>query len=154
MTTRTLLTPTTNAMDIVRNEIDRLFDRAMTPSLGAMLPHSRFFDAMRTNPLVNVIERDDTIVIEAEMPGISKNDLKVSITDRILTIEGQHAVNTPEDADTICCERPTVRFERSMRLPAGISDEAVDASLGNGILTIVLPKSQQSCTRQVDITAR
>jgi len=154
MTTRTLLAPATNAMDTVRNEIDRLFDRAMTPSLGAMLPHPHFFDAMRTNPSVNVIERDDTIVVEAEMPGISKNDLEVSITDRILTIEGQRAVNTPEDADTIRCERSTVRFERSMRLPAGVGDETIDASLENGILTIVLPKSQQSCTRRVDITAR
>ncbi|MCH2143050.1 MAG: Hsp20/alpha crystallin family protein [Phycisphaerales bacterium] len=154
MTTRTMLTPASNAVSNLRNELDRLFDRVATPSLGAMLPHPHFLDSMRANPAINVIERDDTVIVEAEMPGVSAKDLEVSITDRILTIEGTRNVELIDNAETIRRERSAVRFERSFRLPEGVGDETIEASLENGILAIELPKSDLCRTHRVAITQR
>ncbi len=152
MTTRTMLTPASSAVCTLRNELDRLFDRIMTPSLNAMLPHPHLLDSMRANPAINVIERDHTVIVEAELPGVSAEDLEVSITDRVLTIEGTRVIEHIDGADTIRRERSAVRFDRSIRLPEGFGDEAIQANLENGILTIELPKSEVCRTQRVAIT--
>jgi len=150
MNTRTILAPAATAMDSLRHEFDRLFDRVTTPSLSSAWP-TRFLDSMRPHPAVNLLEDDDNLYFEAELPGVDAGHLEISASDHAITVSGSRAVETPDEASTLRHERSTMRFERTMRLPVGIEPDAIDARLDAGVLTITLPKVKPARTRRIDV---
>lgn len=150
MNTRTILTPATNAMDSLRHELDRLYDRVTTPALASSWP-TRIFDSMRSHPAVNLLEDDDNLYFEAELPGVEGADLDIRASDRTITVSGCRTVETPDDATTLRHERSTLRFERTMRLPVDVESDAIDARLESGVLTITLPKVKPARSRRVAV---
>lgn len=153
MNTHTILAPATTAMDSLRHEIDRVFDRMTTPALASSWPTTRFLNAMRPHPAINVIEDDTTLFFEAELPGVSPSELEVTVADSMLTITGTRTLETPTDATSIRRERTTERFERVMRIPSGVNTEDIDAKIEDGILIVSLPKTEGSRTRRVPVRA-
>jgi HSP20 family protein len=151
MNTRTILAPVTNATDILRHEIDRAFDRLGTASLASTSPTTRFLDAIRPNPAVNMIEDDNFLFFEAELPGVASADLAVTVADNMLTISGCRTIETPEEARLLRRERSVKKFERIVRLPLGVDVNGIDAKLIDGVLTIALPKLEGSRTRRVAV---
>jgi HSP20 family protein len=151
MNTRTILAPATTAMDSLRHEIDRAFDRLTTPALASAWPTTRLLDAIRLHPAVNMIEDDNNLFFEAELPGVLAADLNVTVADNMLTIFGSRTLQTPEDSTALRRERSTKQFERVMRIPSGVDADAIDATLSDGILTITLPKLEGTRTRRVAV---
>ena len=141
MNTRALFTPATNAMTLVRNEVERMFDNVFSSGIGT-----------RTYPSLNMIDNDTTIFVEAEMPGVQMSDLEVVVQDGMVTISGRRDVTTPEGANTLRRERGVLEFERSIALPTNVESEAANAVLRNGILTLSLPKSINAQARRVAVT--
>jgi HSP20 family protein len=141
MNTRALFTPATNAMTLVRNEVERMFDNVFS-----------YGNSTRTFPSLNMIEGENTIYVEAELPGVSMNDLDVTVQDEMLTLSGRRDVATPEGASTLRRERGVLEFERSIALPTNVEMEGTNAVLRNGILTLELPKSVNARARQVPVT--
>lgn len=154
MNTQMILTPATNAMDSLRHEIDRAFDRMSTTSLASTWPAARFLDAIRPTPAVNMIEDDNTIFFEAELPGVSADNLTVSVADNMLTISGRRTLEMPEDATLLRRERSAKQFERTMRLPSSVDANGIDARLSDGVLTLMLPKLEGTRTRRVPVRER
>ncbi len=150
MNTRTILAPATTAMDTLRTEFDRLFDRISTPGLASAWP-TRMLDSMRPHPAVNLIEDDDHLYFEAELPGVARGDLEINATDHALTVAGTRTVDVPDDASTLRRERSTMRFERSMRLPVAVEPDGIDATLENGVLIVKLPKTSPARTRRIEV---
>jgi HSP20 family protein len=96
-------------------------------------------------PSLDVIDRDADIFVRAEIPGIDKKDLNVSITDNLLTIKGQSSSEKKEEkGDYHRHEISKSSFARSVTLPGSVDSSKTIANLKDGILEITLPKVESS----------
>jgi HSP20 family protein len=104
-------------------------------------------------PRLNVAENDKAFEVQAEMPGVSKEDIKVAIDGQRVTIEGVcHTANEQGDGEhVVYSERSTRRYQRSFTLPSDVDDAAAEAKLENGILMLTLPKRQGNTARRLTI---
>ncbi|MBG83332.1 MAG: hypothetical protein CMJ40_02165 [Phycisphaerae bacterium] len=142
MNTRALFTPATNAVTLVRNEVERMFDNVFCCNNADS----------RTYPSLNMIDDDNNIYVEAELPGVKMENVEVTVADGMLIISGHRTAVTPEGANTLRRERGSLEFERSISLPTNVEPSDTKAVLKDGILTLTLPKSVNSRARQVPVT--
>jgi HSP20 family protein len=106
------------------------------------------------SPAVEVLERGDKLLVRAELPGVSKDDVNVEITDDLLTIEGERRQESEEqDEGFYRSERSYGRFLRSIPLPEGVDSEKADAKFKDGVLEITLPapKREQKRGRKISV---
>ena len=103
-------------------------------------------------PSVDLIERDDEIVIKAELPGVDKKDLDISVTKDTVSIKGTTSHEEKEEkGDYYRSEITRSEYARRLSLPAEIDDEKVKATFKNGILELNLPKLKQAERKSVKI---
>ena len=101
-------------------------------------------------PAVDLYEHKDEMIVKAELPGLTKNDIEVSITDRLLTLKGEKKQEDEvKEEDYYRSERAYGCFTRSIELPAEVSLEKVKAVFKNGVLEIRLPKSEQAKQKEI-----
>jgi HSP20 family protein len=92
---------------------------------------------------MDVTDNENVVVIKAEVPGVEKKDINISIKDKILTIEGEKKSEVvDENANYFRSERVFGKFKRQFQLPDEVEAEKVDAKYENGILTIDLKKKE------------
>jgi HSP20 family protein len=92
-------------------------------------------------PKVDVAETYDAVHVTADLPGMSENDIEVTLSDGHLHIRGEkHAEKEDKDKNYHRIERSYGSFQRSIALPAEVDSQKVDASFKNGVLSVVLPK--------------
>lgn len=105
------------------------------------------------SPRLNVVETDKTYEVEAELPGVKKEDVKVSIDHRRVSIEGESKRESAEKEgeNIVYAERSTRKFARSFTLPAEVDDAGAQARLENGILMLSLPKKESSQAKKLTI---
>ncbi len=103
-------------------------------------------------PTVDVIERDDEIVVRAELPGVNKDDLEVSLTDDTLSIKVSTAEEKEEEKEEYH-HREITRgsFSRTIRLPADVDAEHATTKFKNGVLEMKAPKLKKSKRRVIKI---
>jgi HSP20 family protein len=102
-------------------------------------------------PALNMWEHGDRIIVDAELPGFSMDDIEVSVVDDALTIKGTRRVDAPTGATSLRRERGSGQFTRSVSLPVPIHADSVEARLSDGVLTITLPKAEAAKPRKIDI---
>lgn len=103
-------------------------------------------------PIVNVVETDSEFLIEAELPGIEKNDLRISVEKGMLTIAGHRMHEREEKGKRYHrVERAYGNFLRSFRLPDSVDDQRLGAEFKNGLLTIHLPKSEKALPKSIEV---
>lgn len=101
-------------------------------------------------PAVDLYEQKDEIIVKAELPGLTKDDIEVNITDKLLTIKGEKKkVDEVKEEDYYRSERAYGSFIRSVELPAEVTLEKVKAAFKNGVLEIRLPKSEQAKQKEI-----
>jgi len=95
-------------------------------------------------PRVDVLEDENALYFEVEIPGVNKKDVKVSVNDdNILTIKGEKKFDRKEEITTCCRnERSFGEFVRSFQLPENVDSEKISASFENGVLTLTAPKME------------
>ncbi len=101
-------------------------------------------------PAVDIYEGADVIEIQAVMPGVSREDLDIELSDKTLTISGEKK-QSEEDHSYLRRERIFGKFSRSLELPYHVDEESIKAELRNGILTIELTKSEDAKPRKIEI---
>lgn len=103
-------------------------------------------------PYVDIYEDADNLVIKVELPGVSRDDVRLDVHDGILSLSGTKAFNNgSRGANYHMVERQYGSFKRSFNLPDSINDEHIAASFDKGVLTISLPKGQQAASRRISI---
>ena len=102
-------------------------------------------------PGINLWEDGDAAYIEAEMPGLSMEDIEVLVTGNEVTISGERKIAEPEGALFHRRERASGRFSRVLTLPWDIDAEKVQATLRDGVLTVTLPKRESCKPRKVQV---
>jgi len=106
------------------------------------------------NPSVDISENKDSIVLEAELPGMSPDDVNISIENNVLTIQGERRFEKKQDEDNFHrIERSYGSFTRSFTLPPTVSTENVDAAFENGMLRLTLAKREEAKPRKIEIKA-
>ena len=105
-------------------------------------------------PRVDVIDRDDTIMVRAALPGVEKDDLTVSTTPQTVTIRGATRKESREEkGEYFRCEISSGSFLRTVTLPAPVDEEKVKAKFKDGLLELVLPKLESAKRHSIEIEA-
>ncbi|MCU0558667.1 MAG: Hsp20/alpha crystallin family protein [Desulfobacterales bacterium] len=104
------------------------------------------------NPAVDVFEKDDKLVIKAELPGMDKNDIQLDVKNDVLTLRGErkHEEEVKEDC-FYCKEIASGAFVRSFALPGGVNAEKILAEFKDGILTVEVPKPESHRPKQIRV---
>ena len=104
-------------------------------------------------PAVDIYESDDSFVATADLPGLKKDDIEVSIEDNVLTVSGERKFEKSEGEGTFRrVERSYGTFRRSFTLPRGVDSAKVEASFEDGVLTLTLPKSEMAKSRKITVS--
>ncbi len=127
----------------IRREFDRLLEELM-PREEA----ERVFA-----PVVDVYETDQDLVVKAELPGVKKENLEVSIRDNALYIKGEKKEEKEEKTETYHrVERVYGRFERTIPLPTDVKLESAKAEFKDGVLEIRIPKAEGAKEKKIEIS--
>ncbi len=131
----------------LREEIDRLFDAP----LNELARTSNLLSGW--TPALDVYEQKDNFVIKVELPGMSKEDITVSLHEGSLSISGERKSGTKHtEAEVYRAERFFGRFQRTVTLPAPVAPDKVKAQYKDGILTVTLPKTEEAKPKQIDVS--
>lgn len=107
---------------------------------------------MMVAPTVDIYEDDGNVVIKAEIPGISKDELDLKIADNILTISGEKKKEEKVEENDYCrMERSFGAFSRSYSLPAAVQTDKVKAKFKDGVLEVVIPKTEEALRKEKKI---
>lgn len=104
-----------------------------------------------TWPRINFHDTGDAFVLRAEVPGVAREDLKISACAESLTLSGERKTSVPEGYSVHRQERAPVRFSRSFTFPTRIDVDNTRATLRNGILELVFPKAPEVKPRAIDV---
>ncbi len=103
-------------------------------------------------PVMDVADYDDQLVIVAEMPGVKKEDVKISLQNGTLMISGKrNPIQFPEDSTWLRNEIQTGSFSRSFVLPNDVQMDKIAAELNNGVLRITLPKAEEARPHEIQV---
>ena len=132
-------------MDRMRNHFENLFGQARGQRPG--LDPAGF-------PALNAWEEEGNFYVEAELPGLALEDLEISLSEAdTLSIKGQRKAPEREGGTWHRRERAFGSFERTVKLPAAVDAERVEASLKLGVLTVKLPKAPELQPRKIEVKA-
>lgn len=140
-------------LESLRREIDRVFDNPVVQqepgSRAAFLPGR----AARRYPLINFAEDQEALYVEALAPGVDPGTLDVHVLRNTLTISGEkrRVVGDVKPEAFHRSERATGKFVRNIDLPVEVDEHKVQADYTNGILTIVLPKTEKARPKQIAV---
>jgi len=131
----------------MRNELSRFLDH---PFSGFTRQPEFFRDWV---PALDVLEDHDNLIVRAELPGMRKEDIEISIQEGVLSITGERKEEKKASGEAYRAERFFGRFHRAVTLPKAVAVEKVKASYKDGVLAITLPKTEEAKPRQIQVTA-
>ncbi|MEN3385029.1 MAG: hypothetical protein V7608_5073 [Hyphomicrobiales bacterium] len=134
----------------LHREIDRLFDDLTRGGYGT-LPSPAQNNLM---PSIDVTETDKEIEITAELPGLERKDVDISIEDDLLTIRGEKKVETKEedkDKNYHVSERSYGVFYRVIQLPPGVDPASIQAVMSKGVLKLTIPKPAKAEPKKIEV---
>ncbi len=135
----------------MRQEMDRLFDNFLTAGGPLALPETGWNAGL---PSLEVKDGEKELIISAELPGMSEDDVDVRISGDLLTIEGEKTEQSEKtEGERTYSERRYGKFSRTIRLPFAVGDEKIDAKFDRGVLNIRLekPAEQRQSVKHIDI---
>jgi HSP20 family protein len=129
----------------LQSEMNRLFD-------GMFEPAGDVSGARRWIPPMDLVETEDHFVLRADLPGVSEEDVKIELDDRVLTLSGERKSDHETKREGFYrVERAFGSFSRSLTLPQGVDPDSVTASFAHGVLEVRIPKPAQAKPRRISI---
>jgi HSP20 family protein len=128
------------------SDVDRWFEPGMWPVFPAFRTRSAG-QALTWFPEIDVFERDQRLVTRIDLPGLKKEDLKIEVTEQLLTISGERRREFEDRKEHVYrCEREYGRFVRTVPLPQGVAIDDVKATFLDGVLEVTMPLPAQLAT--------
>lgn len=125
-----------NSMDLFRDFDSMLNDAFFRPSGPMRRPEN-----VNWRPRIDVLEKETAYEVVAELPGMEKKNISVSVKDDVLTISGEKKLEKQKEEDNyFCCERSFGKFERSFRMADRIEAGKITAEYTDGVLKLTVPK--------------
>jgi HSP20 family protein len=132
----------------------RLVETMFNDMLAPLARAAALSDDGASMPRLDVIENDNAFEVQAELPGVKKEDVKVSLDGQRVVIEAEcrQANEQRQGEQVVYSERATRRYQRSFRLPVEVDDASAAARLEDGILRLTLPKKPGGSARRLTIS--
>jgi len=156
-----------NLMRRMADDIERLFSDVDFARTGFGTTPQRFSSAFEPwrgegrlteatwAPQVETFRRDGSLVIRADLPGLTKDNITIETDDDVLMISGERSDETRDERDDFYrSERTYGRFFRAIQLPEGVSAEQIDATFKDGVLEVTIPAPKVSATRHRQVKIR
>jgi HSP20 family protein len=141
-----------DAFDSLRGEMDRALDLYRSPDVAGLLDRSM---APAAAPAIDVIETNDGYIVRADLPGVAKDDLEVTVKGSLLSIKGDKREEKEQEKRKFFRKENWVgSFQRTIDLPAAIDTGAVVAELKDGILTVRIAKREEAKTKIVSVSVK
>ena len=132
----------------LQEEVNRLFSTNLTRGFG-----EEGIGRGAWNPSVDIYENKDQIVLEAELPGMNREDFELTVENNVITLRGERQFEKKDDSDNYHrVERSYGSFTRSFTLPQTVSAEGANAEYRNGVLRVTLPKREETKARRIKIS--
>lgn len=148
-----LVPMTRESRDLARS-FERLFDDAFGGSFFSGLPAARGEGAVATrSPALDLVESDRAYTVKLEMPGVKKEDVKVTIDGSRVSVSAQseHSDEKKEGDRVVYRERSVSSYARSFTLPAEVDQAGAAAKLENGVLVLELPKRAATAAKAITV---
>lgn len=131
-------------LDAFRNRLASFFPMpAVTADVG---------NGFTWNPLMDITENDDALMLTAELPGMDEKDVDIEIENNVLTVRGEKKREHEEtDERHHIWERSYGSFERSLALPRAVAADKITAKFDKGVLTVTMPKTKEAKGRKIMI---
>jgi len=130
----------------LQDEMTRLF-----AGMAPLASEDSVFGAWQ--PKVDIFEDKDTLVMEADMPGVKREDLDLTIENNVITLSGERKMEERRESENYHrVERSYGSFTRSFTLPRTVDTEKVKAEFRDGVLTVSLPKREETKARKIDVS--
>jgi HSP20 family protein len=138
--------PPTRTLRNLQREVDSLFDRFFDRS-GDSQGSSAVWA-----PQTDLVETDENFQLRLDVPGMSKEDIDISLQNGTLTVSGERtSERTDEGEDYVRVERAFGTFHRTFTLPDAVDADSIEATYEDGVLSIHVPKTEESTRRQIEI---
>jgi len=137
----------------LEHRIENMFQELWhNPFQRENVPDLFSYGALVNMPKMDVIDRDKEILVKAELPGIDKKDLEISITNNQLVIKAKTCHEEKEEkGDYLKQEISKSEIYRSVLLPADVDDSKVKTSFKNGVLKLTIPKQKGSRRKRIEV---
>ncbi|MGC8723481.1 MAG: Hsp20/alpha crystallin family protein [Acidobacteriota bacterium] len=130
----------------MHDQLNRLFDENFGKTQSAELEYGAW------SPAVDLREEEGQYVIEADMPGMKREDIEVHLENNLLTIRGERKFEAESQKETYHrIERAYGRFTRSFTLPSRVEADKISATYKDGILQLIVPKAEESKPKRIAI---
>ena len=134
-------------LNTLQDRMNRLFEEA---NRGGRVEEPTAATAW--SPAVDIFETETSIVVKAEVPGVDRNDIELSLENNVLTLKGDRQFEKEaKDENYHRIERSYGGFTRSFSIPAVVDEAEIKADYKDGVLTIVLPKTERAKPKQIKI---
>jgi HSP20 family protein len=131
----------------LQHEVNRLFSTNLSRAFG-----EEGIARGAWNPSVDIYENKDQIVLEAELPGMKREDFDLSIENNVITLRGERRFEKKDEGDNYHrVERSYGSFTRSFTLPQTVEADSVAAEYRNGVLRVKMPKREEVKARRIEI---
>ena len=133
----------------LRNDFDRIFDDIIRTDIR----HPENYGAVA--PVVNLEETDNDFKISAELPGMMKDDIKITFENNMLSISGEKKSEKDfKDGNFHHHERSFGKFCRTLGIPSGVKLDKIDAEYKDGVLNITIPKAEEAKPKEIEIKVK
>jgi HSP20 family protein len=134
----------------IQDRMNRLFEQSLSRSRA-----EEGIAASTWSPAVDIYETPETIVMKAELPGLSREDIEIHVRDNTLTLRGERRfAKDVQQESYLRIERAYGAFQRSFTLPAIIQQDKIRAVFRDGVLELTLPKAEEAKPKKVAIEVR
>ena len=135
----------------MERRLEDIFGRPFLPMVWKRIPMVE----MGWAPAIEVFEKEDRFVVKAELPGMTEEDIDISVVDETLTIKGERKAETEvKEEDYYCCERSYGNFSRSIALPSTVDAKKIEASYEDGVLEVNIPKAAEVKPKKISVSAK
>ncbi len=139
-------------LEEMRRDMDRLFEEFFEPFRRRRRWWPKPSEAGVVVPSIDMYDRKNEIVVKAEIPGVDKKDIDLTITKDSLTLKGEvKREEEVKEEDYYACERSYGSFTRTIALPVEVDSEKAKATFKNGVLEIILPKKEEAKPKEIKV---
>jgi HSP20 family protein len=138
--------PSFDQLSNLRTEIDRLFESPLSELARASQLLSGW------TPAIDMHEDKDNVYVRAELPGMKREDIELTLHEGALSISGERkSESSSKEGQAHRAERFFGRFQRTVMLPSPVNNDRVSAHYKDGVLTITLPKTEEAKPKHIDV---
>jgi len=133
----------------LQERMNHLFDHALSRTRG---DDKEGLTASMWSPAVDIFETPDSIVMKAELPGVSRDNIDIQVQDNTLTLKGERkSEHEVKEENYLRVERSYGAFQRTFNLPTGVQQGKIRAVFKDGVLEVTMPKAEEAKPTQVKI---